>query len=171
MKSIEILQRINAFDFEGLKDVIDFFLENMNNNFTRFFTLVAVIVALGTIGYSWLKTVVKKSIEKGIEDAKDKTIKVIEEHKQIYTASGSINVLNSEKRISISGIVDLSVENFVNLVLYKKSGEEMIPFEIEKITNGTLIAKITGNDFKYRDENGKLICEDTIYWKLYLIKN
>ncbi|KQL37116.1 hypothetical protein [Psychrobacillus sp. FJAT-21963] len=109
--------------FEGLKDSMSIFQDNINNNIYWFYSVIGIFVALlGAVGvalYFLVKTAVGKGIEKGINDIEgtvrkeiesiksensrfmsdldEKVIKLIKENYPIRWAKGAISGIYLDK--------------------------------------------------------------------------
>lgn len=126
MKKEEIVSRINDLEikFDGLKDTMTIFQDNINNNISWFYAVLGIFVALiGAVGvalYFLVKSAVKAGVEKGINDVtstvqneingikselnslketqEDKIIAILKDNPQIKSAKGTITSYGIERK-------------------------------------------------------------------------
>jgi hypothetical protein len=94
--------------FDGLKDNMSLFQQNISNNITWFYAALGIIlvVILPSL-YFLVKTSVSKGIENGILKVNNNLLTVIQEEKQLNSANGTVGALGV-KEIVISGLLNFS---------------------------------------------------------------
>lgn len=167
-----LLGQINLNDkFDSLKENMSMYQQNINNNITWFYATVAIITAVLLVGLYFLVTEsVKRGIEKGIKDANNNLMTIIQDEKELYFARGNAGALGNGVFI-INGLVNFSAEKFVSLVVYKKISGEVVPYTINNIKDGTLTVKVDSQGLKDFDYNGTVVSDGLIYWNVIWLKN
>ena len=129
MKIEELSTKISELElrFEGLKDAMTIFQENINNNIYWFYSVLGIFVALlGAVGvalYFLVKTSVSAGIEKGIKNAHNKIEKQINDKREFLYASGNTSVsIEHGNLLQVYGFIDLSIYNFVSLTIINRHG-------------------------------------------------
>ncbi|UII56721.1 hypothetical protein LS684_04445 [Cytobacillus spongiae] len=128
MKVEELATKLNELEvkFEGLKDSMGIFQDNISNNISWFYSAAGIFVGLiGAVGvalYFLVQTAVNKGIEKGIEKTNKKIETLIKESEQFHWSTGTTSVMNKEFQISLpdlgsNGLISFEVRDKNGLIL------------------------------------------------------
>ncbi|WP_438310780.1 hypothetical protein [Sporosarcina sp. FA9] len=117
-----ILNVVTRLEFDWLKETMQMYQNNIDNNITWFYMSLGIVLAVLILGLIYLvKTSVSIGIEKGIERTRQKTELLIKESQQFHFAKGSSNIIDN--KIHISGLSDFSKENIVSVTVITKHGQ------------------------------------------------
>ena len=140
--------------YDALKDNIDIFQQNINNNITWFYAILAIIVAtIGVALYFLVKNAVSIGVEKGIEKTH-----IITESRQFEISKGNSNILDN--KIHVAGFPDYIKENIVSVTVITKHGQILDNINVIISDNGYITIQTFGlKDFQY------------VYWTIVWIAN
>lgn len=166
------LGQVNLVEkFESLKETMEIYQQNINNNISWFYATLAIIAGVLIVGlYFLVKTSVSMGIEKGILNANNNLMATIQNEKQLYTAKGTAGALGLGE-FRINGLVNFTPDKFVSLIVYKKVSGNVVPFTIMNFSNGGLTVKVNGQDLKDYDSNGTMVSDGFIQWTLVWLKD
>ena len=145
--------------YDALKDNIDIFQQNINNNITWFYAILAIIVAtIGVALYFLVKNAVSIGVEKGIEKTHKKIEDIITESRQFEISKGNSNILDN--KIHVAGFPDYIKENIVSVTVITKHGQILDNINVIISDNGYITIQTFGlKDFQY------------VYWTIVWIAN
>lgn len=150
MKKEEIVSRINNLEikFDGLKDTMTVFQDNINNNISWFYAVLGIFIALiGVVGvalYFLVQTAVNKGIEKGIEKTHGKIEEQIKNSKQYGWSIGKSLVINGQFQVHLNELnsqgllfFDVKDKNGLSLEkIIKVNNDGLITVTVPQMRNG-----------------------------------
>ncbi|MTH32976.1 hypothetical protein GL282_09755 [Veillonella dispar] len=136
-------------EFDSLKDTMQMYQDNINNNITWFYSSLAIILAVLIVGLVFLvRNSISQGIEKGIEKTHKKIEGLVADKRELICVSGSATVsVNHENLMQVFNLWGLSKQNFVSLSIINKHGQvcDYHSLELKEINN------IKGFDVKITD--------------------
>lgn len=156
-----ILEVVSKSEFDSLKDTMQMYQNNINNNITWFYSSLAIIIAVLIVGLIFLiKNSVSIGIEKGIEKTNKKIENIVADMREFNFVTGNIAVIPGQgDLLQIYGLRGLNKDNFVSLSIMNKHGR-VCEYHSLDIKEGGLDVRVV--DFNH-NRDGSLLYFNVVW--------